>query len=208
MKIEKLNEDKIRITLNLEDLKENDIDFHAFMSNSIESQELFLDMLDKAEKEVGFITDDYRVMIEALALNNGNFVLTVTRISPEKSKNTFKNKRLTIKRKNSKVDTKKAVYCFESFEEFCSYCSFLKNNKTDISKHLANKLFLYEYQEKYYLVLEDITMEENMLKSFTSSITEFARFMNHSDLFESKLLEYGHIIFPNNAIENCLKHFC
>ena len=52
MKLEKLNDNKIRITLNLDDLKENHIDFHTFMSNSIESQELFLDMLDKAEKEL------------------------------------------------------------------------------------------------------------------------------------------------------------
>ena len=84
MKIEKLNEDKIRITLNLEDLKEKDIDFHAFMSNSIESQEIFLDMLEEAEKEVGFVTEDYRIMIEALAMADGNFILTVTRLAPEK----------------------------------------------------------------------------------------------------------------------------
>ena len=58
MKIEKLNENKIRITLNLEDLNERDIDFHSFMSNSIESQSIFLDMLDKADREVGFNTYD------------------------------------------------------------------------------------------------------------------------------------------------------
>ncbi len=52
MKIEKLSDDKIRITLNMDDLKENDIDFQSFMSNSIESQDLFMDMLEKAEKEV------------------------------------------------------------------------------------------------------------------------------------------------------------
>ena len=70
MKIEKLNENKIRITLNLEDLNERDIDFHSFMSNSIESQSIFLDMLDKADREVGFNTDDCRIMIEALALKD------------------------------------------------------------------------------------------------------------------------------------------
>ena len=70
MKIEKLTEDKIRITLNLDDLKERDIDYHSFMSNSIESQSIFLDMLDTAEKEVGFDTNDCRIMIEALALKN------------------------------------------------------------------------------------------------------------------------------------------
>ena len=70
MQIEKLNENKIRITLNLQDLKENNIDLHSFMANSIESQDLFYNMLDKAEKEVGFETKDYKLMIEALAIPN------------------------------------------------------------------------------------------------------------------------------------------
>ena len=81
MKIEKLNDDKIRITLNMEDLREKDIDFHSFMSNSIKSQDLFLDILEEAEKKVGFITKDYKVRIEALAMNDGNFIFTVTRFS-------------------------------------------------------------------------------------------------------------------------------
>lgn len=207
MKIEKLNEDKIRITLNMEDLKENDIDLHSFMSNSIESQDLFTNVLEKAEKELGFVTEDYRVMIEALATSNGNFILTVTRLNKEKTKTTYKPKKLNIKRKTSQLDSKKAIYCFESFDEFLSYCEFLKN---DILIHLedfSSASKLYEYNNKYYLVLEDIKMNANLLKSFASSITEFAHFVNDSDLFESKLLEYGNIIFKDNAISMCLKHF-
>ena len=75
MQIEKLNENKIRITLNLDDLEENNIDLHSFMSNSIESQDLFYNMLDKAEKEIGFETKNYKLMIEALAVPEGKFVL-------------------------------------------------------------------------------------------------------------------------------------
>lgn len=108
MKIEKLSDDKIRITLNMEDLKENDIDFHSFMSNSIESQDLFLNMLEKAEREVGFDTKDYRVMIEALATSNGNFVLTVTRLNEEKTKSTYKHKKVNIKRKTPNINSRKS----------------------------------------------------------------------------------------------------
>ena len=43
MKFEKLSENKIRITLSMRDLEEKDISFHDFMSNSLESQDLFLD---------------------------------------------------------------------------------------------------------------------------------------------------------------------
>ena len=81
MQIEKLTENKIRIILNLEDLKEKNIDLHSFMSNSIESQDLFYDVLNKAEEEIGFITKNYKLMIEAIAVperkiyfNNYSFV--------------------------------------------------------------------------------------------------------------------------------------
>ena len=73
MRIEKLTENKIRIILNLDDLKEKNIDFHSFMSNSIESQDLFLDMLDIAEEEIGFITKDYKLIIEAIATSDRQF---------------------------------------------------------------------------------------------------------------------------------------
>ena len=208
MKIEKLNDDKIRITLNMEDLRENDIDFHSFMSNSIESQELFMDMLDKAEKEVGFVTEDYKVMIEALAMANGSFVLTITRISEEKSKNTYKKKKLNIRRKNQEIDAHKVVYCFDNFDEFCGYCTFLKNDILKEIDCLLERDALYEYNDQYYLVLENLQMNTNLLKAFASSITEFAHFVNHSDLFERKLMEYGTVIFKDHAISNCLKHFC
>lgn len=73
MKIEKLNENKIRITLNLEDLKEKNIDFHSFMSNPIETQTLFLDVLETAEKEVGFVTKNHQLSIDALATSTRRF---------------------------------------------------------------------------------------------------------------------------------------
>ncbi len=73
MQIEKITENKIRIILNMQDLQEKNIDLHSFMSNSIESQDLFYDMLDRAEKEVGFKTKDYKLIIEALAVPERKF---------------------------------------------------------------------------------------------------------------------------------------
>ncbi|MCI8352599.1 MAG: adaptor protein MecA [Clostridia bacterium] len=208
MKIEKLNDNKIRITLNLTDLEENHIDFHTFMSNSIESQKIFLDMLDKAEKEVGFVTDDYRVMIEALAMSDGNFVLTVTRFESEKTNTIYKKKKVNIKRKISEIDTKKAIYCFNTFDEYCSFCNFLNNNILKYMNDFADNMSLFEYNSKYYLVISNIHINTNLLKTFCSSITEFAHFVEGATLFENKLLEYGNLIMKDNAIDTCIKHFC
>ena len=51
MQFEKINEDKIRIIFNLNDLKEKNVNYHDFMANSIATQKIFLDMLNQAEKE-------------------------------------------------------------------------------------------------------------------------------------------------------------
>ena len=42
MKIEKLTDNKIRVIINLEDLKKNNLDFNTIMEKPIESQKLFL----------------------------------------------------------------------------------------------------------------------------------------------------------------------
>ena len=104
MKIEKLTENKIRITLNIEDLAEKNIDFHEFMSNPIDSQALFLDMLEQAEKEVGFVTRDCKIMLEALVTSTGTFILTVTRVSPELSpSSSIPKRKLKVKKKISSL---------------------------------------------------------------------------------------------------------
>ena len=46
----------------------------------------FLDILEEAEKKVGFVTKDYKVRIEALAMNDGDFIFTVTRFSRKQRK--------------------------------------------------------------------------------------------------------------------------
>ena len=68
LQFERITENKIRIILNIQDLEEKNIDLHSFMSNSIESQDLFYEMLTKAEKEIGFKTKDYKLLIESLAI--------------------------------------------------------------------------------------------------------------------------------------------
>ena len=201
MQIEKITENKIRITLNIQDLEEKNIDLHTFMSNSLESQDLFYDILDKAEKEVGFKTKDYKLMIEALAIPNGNFILTVTKIIPERD---IKQK-LIAKRKISKSPSNLSIYMFNTFEEYLGFCISMQNNKNNIYTFLKSTLYLYK--SKYYLCLYINEETINAFKSLHYSIIEFATSINNADLFERKLKEYGKEIFKSNAINNCIKHF-
>lgn len=206
MKFEKLNENKIRITLNTQDLADKNIDFHSFMSNSKESQNLFLSMLDEAEKKVGFVTKDYKIRIEAFAISDGDFIITITRFnknSDSNDKNT-KNKQVRIKRKIIDVNSNQLIYRFNNFEDFCDFSNFI--SRTNIA-NIAKKIVLYFYKNSYYLCFSNIIAEQEKIKQLYSFISEFGTYVDNSDLFITKLTECGKIAIKNNAIKTCVNFF-
>lgn len=208
MRIEKLNENKIRIFLNLEDLKEKNIDLHTFMSNSLETQDLFMDMLHQAETEVGFKTHNHKLIIEALASSDGNFILTITRVKPDmNSSSNVTLHKPKIKRLSTTPNKLLSIYSFNNFDEFCEFCNYINTSSLNkcISKLKSSSLVLFKGH--YYLILNNLKLNVADLKSFSYTISEFASRTKNEDLLERKLREYGKIIFNKNAIATCLKYF-
>lgn len=205
MRFEKLNENKIRITLTNQDLIKKNVDFHSFMANPIESQDLFFDMLDEAEKEIGFVTKDYKIRIEALQIAGGDFVLTITRSLPENIRYPEK-KKIHIRRKRLDYRDSQATYLFNSFDDFCNFVNFLNSNSIKIT-NIAKSICLYEYKKQYYLNFSSINLNYTDLKKLFSAITEFATYITNTDLFKRKLLENGKIIMKNNAIKTAMAYF-
>lgn len=206
MKIEKLNENKIRITLSHQDLVEKDIDFHSLMANSIDSQDLFFDVLDEAEREIGFVTKNYQIRIEALAVAGGNFVLTVTRSLPDSLHQPMPTrKKVSVKRKKVDYQLTNLVYSFSTFEDFCNFAGFFSSYH--LPTNIAKNILLYEYKNTYYLVLKQMNTNYPYLKKFCSSITEFSTYTHNADLFITKLLENGKLIMKHNAIKTGIQYF-
>lgn len=206
MKIEKINDDKIRVTFNLDDLNEKNIDFHSFMSNSIESQKLFLDMLDEAKNKIGFVTDDYKILIETAATDSGNFICNLTRIVPDFKKEKFTKPSVhkkTLDLTNSRV----AIYAFDCFDDFVNFCNFFVSNFNDKVEIFSNNSKLFLYDSVYYLIINDVVTDLNLLKSFCACISEFAYFISNSSCLENKILEFGELIVDKNSILTVSKYF-
>ena len=184
MKFEKLTENKIRITFNSSDLQEKNIDVHSFMSNSIESQSLFLYMLDEAEREIGFITDNYKLSIQALALSNGNFIITVTRLEKE----ILKPNRVQVKRKTDFAKNNTLIYKFQSFDDYCNFINFLT---TSFSSHLKTleTAQLYKYNNLFFLIIKCKPQS-----TITNLISEFASPVQASETMISKIRECGAVV--------------
>lgn len=131
VQIKKISDDKLKVILNSHDLLQKNMDVDTFLSNSIESQNLFFEILDLAEQEYSFSIENHKAIIEAISLDNNVFILTITRV-----KNDFKFTHFTS-------DT---VYCFENIDYFLS------------AKHLLKKIakentFLYEWNHQYFFIL-------------------------------------------------------
>ena len=79
MKIEKLTENKIRIILRKEDFKDKTINLQKLILNNSESSSLFLEILNKAEKEVDFNTNGHKLLIETYMQGEDMCVFTITK---------------------------------------------------------------------------------------------------------------------------------
>ena len=210
MKIEKLTENKIRIVLNVEDLEVNNIDFESVLNNTPETQTLILTILKQAEKEVGFDTQNCKILIEAISSFDGNFVFTITKTEPLLSSITsYSRKKPHAKRKSFNIDTNTIIYSFQNFDEFCEFCKalhieFLSHENLRL---ICKNTSLYFYKDNYYLLISGINTNYEHLNVFFSVISEFTdRVENHKN-FDAKIIEHGKVIFKTHAISNTINIF-
>ena len=199
MRFEKLSNDKIRIILDLQDLEDNDIDYQSFMSNSSDSQKLFMEILDEAEEQIGFITKDYKLMIEALATIDGDFIITVTRSLPVFDiASVYEKRTIKAKRKSNKLTTDTIIYEFNNFDDIFDFVLLLKNLNISGLNAFTKDFALYTYKNNYYLVMDNIDKNFDAIKTFLCALTEFGKSINNSNLFKSRLNEYGTLLVKNN----------
>lgn len=207
MKLEKLTENKIRILINSEDIKEKNIDINSIMKTPIEAHKLFLEMLDLAEKQLGFYTDGYKLLIESFSSPDNDFVFTITKcIEPSLSNTPANAKHLVVKKKKIDLNISNCTYSFESFESFCTLCDAINSSKISI-RGLATNIALYYFNEIYYLSLRNIKINPKTYQTTFALFSEFGKLESSSEKFELKLLEHGKTIIPKSAINLGIKYF-
>ena len=214
MKIERLTEDKIRIIIKQDELKDPSLDLHTIMTKAAESQGLFLEILAKAKKETGFNADGHKLLIEAFNFGDDSMVFTITKYKvlknteSEKVPSNSTKKTLRVKRKHSLTPVEnRCIYRFIDFETFCDFCNNL-NKHTQISRRgLIKDSSLYLYNNLYFLVISGINLEHKSLIKFHSLLSEFSTISTTNKYFENKLKEHGKIVIKKSAINVGIKYF-
>lgn len=202
MRIERVGENKIRIFVSYDDLEERDIDLDAFNYNSPETQELFWDLMEQAEIELGFEAQESQLCIEAVSDVDHGFVITITRIDEDNEfesiqkfiKNRYKKKDLSVKKKTPAVCSTLLIYAIDSFDDLCRLCS-------TINPIYAGRSKVYALDGAYYLVLDSFEGNISNQKMFESVLSEYGDKMSNVDFLEGYLNEYGRLIMAKNAVE-------
>lgn len=207
MKIEKITDNKIRIIINIDELAKKNIDIVSLAQDNETSKKLFKKILLQAEKEVDFHFADSQLLIEAFIASDEFFVIVFTKISDGKPKKIQPNRTLKLKSRKNISTKKNIIYQFDTFDEFCDFCTYIKNNDIYNTKTLAKNIFLYEYNSKYFLVLVNTDIKSDAFLKFHIGICEFATIVSGSFATVGKLFEYGKIVFKGNALNHGIKFF-
>lgn len=189
MKFELLKSNKIKVTMNAQDLNELGISFEAMAKNSPESRDVFFELLRRAEKETGFSYDNARLVVEAaIQAEKSEMTLFVTKVDNAEEKALFdklSKLNLELTRENKKEEKKEEKQPVNTMIELADFEDVIK------MCHCMRECFwgtLYSYKDKYYMT---------MLPIYIPKASEFGIVCPES--YRSIVEEHGTPVVKNSA---------
>lgn len=206
MKVEKINNNKVKITLTFEELEKRDINIKDIEKNSEIAKNLFVDLIEESNIDEEFEFEDSQLLIEASSDNNNLFVVTITKVDnmpdlrkysllEKKVKNSKKSKSIVT---NYKVDS--FIYSFKSIDNILALCENAKDEKLFFGKNS-----LYKYNDIYFLIFANSSIKnKKFLKTFVF-LSEYCENYYSYNMFSSAIKEKSKLIVANNALQTLSK---
>ena len=208
MRIEKINENKIKFILTETDLAERSINIEELAIPSDKTQKLFKDIMDKALEEYGFESAETPLMVEAMPSSADGIMIIVTRLKDkEDARETYESltearnlrrfKTKGIKRTESEEDkaddAEIMVWSFDTLDDII-----------DLSIRIASSFngqsSLYKMNGRFSLVLDQNKDLELILGDYGTKHVS-------NTLSKYYLKEHGETITPANAVKILAKSF-
>ncbi|MBN6188565.1 genetic competence negative regulator [Aneurinibacillus sp. BA2021] len=197
MRVERLNQDKIRIFLTFDDLMERGIEKDDMWRDIPKVHELFNDMMDQAQDEVGF-TVNGPVAVEVFSLPAQGMVVIVTRGKTEAHGDAedldyddIYEMQVTLEESDD------VVYVFHDFEHLIELAHRIQTKAIDGGS-------AYAYNGRYYLVFEEMDATKDEYDDFIAVLSEYGE---ASTLTKHVLQEYGKIIVDGDAVNVLCRYF-
>lgn len=160
MKIERLENNKIKVTIFPVDLIDMNMSIKSLRPDSPELHNFLSDIMEKIKEETGFNPYSKRTVVEASPVGDC-MILTVTKVEDKKesrNKDSIKKVRAVLKNKN----IKKSVYFFEEFDDMCEAIS-------QMSEETLMNSECYKIEGKFaFAATLEKTTEMGIMREFSS----------------------------------------
>lgn len=184
MQIEQKDGGRVKITLNIEDMKKYDITFAELDYNRIDTKRIVWELLSKARNETGFEFYGGNLLVEAFPEPDGGCVLYFSAVN-----NSGRNGRLRLCRGLFGP----YIFKFKNCGDMMNACYELKKV---MGRHIL-KSELYEYDGCYFLALYSVSKLDasvrNVISEYGSVYGEGRRI--------TYIAEHGKLLSSPNAIE-------
>lgn len=191
MRIQKVNENTIRIFISFTELAERDVSMADLFQRSPKSEQLFWELIAQAREEVEFNLDQ-PFWIQATAASNDEFVITVMK-QEDALESVVKEKE---KKKPSRSKVMEWVYVFTDIEDVLSVVKRIP----DFAR-VRSSLFVFEGE--YYLTVSHLGSGKK--KQVAEALfDEYGEIVDVAKLF---LEEHGRVIIKERALQTLKSQF-
>lgn len=211
MKIEKVNENQIRCTLSREELADRQIKLSELAYGSEKAKGLFRDMIEQANYEFGFETDDLPLMIEAIPLSGENIILQITKVEYPEELDTRFSKFSEGKAENDSVDSSIPQFQNEKADDVTQLTKMFEFKKLEQVERLSvilggfyrgiNDLYKDEQTNRFYLLVNKSHHTPEEFNKVCNIISEYAIHRKYSVAKEAYLKEHGKLLISENALQ-------
>ncbi|MFC7442158.1 genetic competence negative regulator [Laceyella putida] len=198
MRVERLDGDKIRFFLTLDDLADRGIEKEDMWRDIPKVHELFNDMMEHAYQELGFEVVG-PVAVEVFALPAQGMVVVVTRgRAPKSEVDEFEQTEDMYELEVTMEESDDIIFRFNDFEDLIQAAVRMK-------AHVMQGGRLFAYQHRYYLVFGgDMNLSRNQVDTLIAVLSEYGEV---STVTEAMLSEYGKIVCEQDAINQINQYF-
>ena len=193
MKVEKVDDNKIKITLSFEELEMRNIKLSDIEKNNSAARKLFMNLIEESNLDDMFECEDSQLFIEACSDNTDTFVLFITKIEnlPDMSKYLHSRKLYRIESQ---------LFEFPSLDTILDFCRIAKDENLFFGNNA-----LYKYNDKFYLFFNDTSIKNKKFIKTYVMISEYCTRYFSYDLFYTTIKEKGTAVIPNRAMQKLMK---
>lgn len=184
MKIEMIEQNRIRVLLTRSELAERNLTTDNLKRNSPYLNEFLFEVMEQIREKTGFNPYSGQVIVEASSDGEG-LILIVTKLSPQKKKLSGKDKKRYINARPvlKNACRRKNIYIFDDFEAVCGAVVRLDKRAFEYSS-------LYRIENKFYYYLEQGTGFEKSNAVLCEYSIRFGKLCS-----KEYLDEHGDVIF-------------